>query len=405
MKWMEEIEMRSYTKPRIFALVLIICTLLPCVAFSSTVSATEALGLKDDTMYYIMNFYTGRLMGLQSNSDANGTNVSTKARAISSLSQWKMDYLQSEGQYQLISANSATAKVLRAASGNLDIYTDSNASTQKFTITRIETGTYQGLYTIKYGSQYVAENSSTNNVYLTSSFGNTAAWSFMAVEKGYADMFSFNYFYTDDHGDRIQFDTTWTNAQSFIDVLNNDGYNAYSNVNSNAKYAFNCLQEDEMFVYHGHGLPGGIIFSRDNDVATGAIVSYEMVTNYSKKYLIGSLSTNSLASLRCVLYIGCSTGVDFVSGSQTSNLVRKTYDKGAHFVLGTTEKIYTTTGNKWLDPFLKAVNGGSNISNACATANAALEWNKVPDGKGGEKSVYGLPSYFVGDSMQFLNIS
>lgn len=203
--------MKCGFKRCVCSLVMSICMMLSCVAvpvFATVIesenaivselsvassSYTDALGLKDNTQYYIMNFYTQRLLSLETALDSDGIKVITRTRSSSNLSKWKTQKTGNQ-QYQLVSVYSPTSKVLNVSNSDVEIYTDNNSASQKFTISRIASGTYQGLYTIKYGSYYVAQDSS-NDIYLTSSFGNTVAWSFMAVDKGYADLSAHDYYY------------------------------------------------------------------------------------------------------------------------------------------------------------------------------------------------------------------
>lgn len=106
---------------------------------------------------------------------------------------------------------------------------------------------------------------------------------------------------TDENGGVIRFNTS-VNNQKFTNTLNNLGYDyVFVYNNDDASYAYQYLREDDVFVYNGHGTPGGIIFHDTGDVLTGSIVVHEGVTNKPNEHLITRYAENELASLRCVL--------------------------------------------------------------------------------------------------------
>lgn len=387
------------------------CTDSPTGQVSSdsvTLYVYDSIGIKDNTAYYIMNYSSNRYLSLETASDTNLTNVYTRERSTSTLSQWKTEK-QADGTFQLISVYSPTGKALDATGTNIDIYTDTGGSYLKFTIYRINSGIYKGLYYIRYGNYYVAQDADYN-VYLTAtSYSPSVVWSFMAVNQRDAELFCHDYYYTDD-GINRHFDTS-ANKSYFKIILNGLGYSSYSYVNPSAATAYGYLRyNDDVFVSTGHGGPGIISFSIDGNVSTGAIaVNSSVASRYnvgSDRQYINSLANNELAQARCVIYLGCNTGKSITLTGTTYNLVDATFAKGAHFVLGTTETLYTTQTNNWLTYFLDAIAAGLSISQAMVRANSELGTIIVPydkaDGTEGEKNVYGLPSYYCGDTIQYL---
>ena len=352
----------------------------------------SSTGLESGSQYYIMNYNSRRLMSLEAIGNADYTNVYTRARSNQSYSKWTLE-LQSDGRFQLINCYSNTNKVLHASGTNLNIYTDINAESEKFTICRISSGTYEGLYYIRYGAYYVAQDS-YNNVYLAASSSNRAIWSFFEANMGYADIFSHNYI----SGGTSTFDTT-ANDNNFVNLFNSLGYTSANTVNSLASNAYNvlCQNDQQIFVFRGHGEAGRIAFHSDDGSHNGRIMADPGMWLSANHYYISNCSDNDLSSLRCVLYLGCSTGTYYNS----YNLVDETFEKGAHFVLGTTEGMYTSNNDKWLELFLGNISRGYNILDAYDAANFELGTIEIPDTNETSK---GLPAYTRGDEIQFLFI-
>lgn len=386
------------------------------------VNVYASYGLKTGKQYHIMNYETKRLLSLETFTDVDSTNVCTRVRSNLYSSRWTLEE-QNDGRFQLVNGNSSTGKVLHASGTNVDIYTDNNTESEKFIIYRLGSGTYAGLYYFRYGSYFVAQDDN-NDVYLASSPSNKAIWSFSEVNPSYADIFSHYYPYIDDNGNSRIYDTN-DNDALFVEIFDEGfGYTANSTSNSTASNAYNtlCRSNQQVFVFRGHGGPGVIEFRLSDGTSSGGILADSAIAN---SYIIGNdrkfisdLSNNSLCNLRCVLYLGCSTGVDITLGGNTYNNVDMTYEKGAHFVLGTTETIYTADNNKWLKYFLDAISTGCSIEDACQSANDDIGVIKVPtgeyvivEGEEGEtslvavtKEVDGLPTYSVGDDIQHLKM-
>lgn len=356
--------------------------------------AVETVGIKNDTKYYIMNYASRRFLSLETTADTNVSNVFTREGSSTTLSQWKTE-LQSDGRYQLISVYSPTAKSLDVTGGNVDIYTDTGGECLKFTIERINSGSYAGLYYIKQGSLYVTQISDYN-VKVSSSPSTAAIWSFMAVEKGDADIFSFKYTYTNDENETRTFNTSQQDA-TFETAMEKWGYDSYIECNASAALAYICLcDRDDVFIFNGHGTAGALAFYDEDgeDFGTFAVDTY-LIPNSQNRY-ISECEANELSSLRCVLYLGCSTGVDYSDLFDTYNLVTATYNKGAHFVLGTTEIVYTDDSDNFLKGFLSGVSENKNLAE-CIQRGIDKAGTSVASDTGR------YPIVYIGDTIQYLS--
>ena len=77
--------------------------------------------------------------------------------------------------------------------------------------------------------------------------------------------------------------------------------------------------------------------------------------------LYDDLADNSLASVRCVLYLGSCTGLDDTSTGTHYSLVDSTFIKGAHFVLGTTDIVFPDDVENFLLGFFWGLSLGCDI--------------------------------------------
>ena len=373
------------------------------ISASVTIKVRTPTGLLDNTDYYIMNCGTGKLLSLESATDANSVRLIGKARSNDMISRWTLNIEEDSfgyhtGRTQLISANSAAGRKAYVSGTNLILYNITSERT-KFAIHRIESGTNQGRYAIRYGTQYVAMNSS-GTVYLTSSSSNNIYWCFMAVEKGYADIYSHQY---------TGYDTTANNSDFYF-TFQELGYSAYISVNEAAEYAYEYLPDDHVFVFRGHANAGLLGFRDSNGNLSGRFYAdtkmpfsngyfiCNSLTNTAKSYL----SDNALANLRCALLLGCKTGVDYLYGANTYNLVNAYFVKGAHLVVGTTYEVAPDNSDAFLAGFLDKLSSGSYNLYDCLQAglrNAGINDSYVSD-----DNPYGYyPIVTVGDSSQFLN--
>lgn len=306
----------------------------------------DSIGIKNNTKYYVMNYSSKRYLSLETASDSNLTNVYTRARSASTLSQWKTDK-QTDGTFQLVSVYSSTGKVLDKTGTNIDIYPDNGASYQKFAVYRINSGTYKGLYYIRHGYYYVAQDSDYN-VYLTTTASSSAVWSFMAVDTRFANYYS------------IAAPNTTGRYSDYRTVMSALGYtsNNWHCTSAGSAYVF-LNKTNDVFTFIGHGPEttsgqgmATICFQNSSGNYNGYITTNSAIVNGSSDFAIDDLEKNGLTLERCVLYLGCKTGQSYSVGGKSYNLVQSTYDKGAHFVLGTLETITVVEAYSFLDTFL-----------------------------------------------------
>lgn len=339
----------------------------------------DSLGIVDGKLYYIMNYDSRRFLSLKTASDEESTNIYTQARSASSIGRWEVEK-QSNGTYCLINDYSYTSKVLGVLAKKVVLQSDVGADCQKFAIYRINSGGYKGYYYIRYKQYFIAQDSN-NKVYATTSLSDKAVWSFMAVEKRAAHLFSFQY---------SGFDTTKNNGL-YRTTMSDLGYDAFADlINKTPSVAYSKLcSSDDVFVFRGHGNKGLIAFYNSYGSRIGAIAVNAYVSSNTNSCYIDSCTKNQLASLRCVMYLGCKTGADYLHSTGTYNLVDSTFDKGAHFVLGTTQDVITSASNAFLEGFLNELN--ENNSNLLTCINKGL------------LASAGYPITYVGDDLQYLS--
>lgn len=187
------------------------------------------------------------------------------------------------------------------------------------------------------------------------------------------------------------------------------GYSSNATVNGTATNAFNALRRNhqQVFIFRGHGEAGVIGFFEEGNVPTGALLVDRAIRNVyvtgDDQRFLSDLGNNALADLRCVLYLGCNTGGDITRNGTTYNSVDVTFEKGAHFVLGTTASINNSQGNSWLEFFLNHINNGESVGEALDNANDEFGDFTIMSDDGEIIIIQGLPIYFIGDDHQLLN--
>ncbi len=356
----------------------------------------DSLGIDNNTEYYIVNKISGRFISLSEASDTNYTPVVTKTRSASDLLKWKSEK-QSDGSYQLINVYSSTNKVLTfSTSVGLMLLTDLNSVKQKFDVYRLESGNYAGYYIIRMGNYYLTQKED-NSIELTETVSDKSYWSFMAVNKGRSDLYNFKFL---DNDTNETFDTTKT-VDDYRSRFMQMGYFTFDSTNEMAAQAYHTLRDyDDVFIFRGHAMEGSLSFYNQNGSLTGSIAAGEtMFYVGADRHYIDELPYNSLASLRCALYLGCSTAVN-LQMERTVNLLSATFDKGAHFVLGTTDTVFTNNSDDFLWGFMKAASEGKNIE-ACINEGRIRAGNQVWLPKTETRGEY--PYTYVGDSSQYLD--
>ena len=115
-----------------------------------------------------------------------------------------------------------------------------------------------------------------------------------------------------------------------------------------------------------------------------------------QSFLYNALAPNQLAQERCILYMACSTGLPYMTSWVPPiiyNLVDDTYQKGAHFVLGTTYDIPNTPAIVWEKAFHTRAGSGYKIIDCISYASN--QPNSLP------LSAF----YYLGDEKATLKVS
>lgn len=322
-------------------------------------STSDVKGIDSGKEYYIKNTYNGKYLEVYNGTDVNGTAVVANTFTGSNAQKWRVEK-KSDGYYRIYAVVSSSNRVLDRNASNVDIWTyDSGMACQKFTLVRdTSTSYYAGTYQIKNSGDYLCWNSTGSNVWFSSSgSGAGALWSFEPVVKGSAEIYTF--YYPDGSG----YYNSRGAAGTFTSVCGNLGYSANERLNQTAIYAANHLKEDSIWVFRGHGVTvnetplATVVFKNSSGNDNGHITANSSIFNGSQDVAIDSMTANVLANARCVLYVGCSTGVSY----NGYNLVDSTFNKGAHFALGTCQDILTVDGTNWTIKFFEKANTGANI--------------------------------------------
>ena len=155
---------------------------------SVSISVCDSTGIPNNTEYYIMNCSNDRLMARETNTYTSTTDIATVTFSNASRAKWKT-VKQSDGGFRLLSIDGTNNnRYLGISSSDAILSTGS----YNFKICRITSGTYEGCYVIKYGNQYLSQNSSYD-VCLTSSLSASCYWSFMKANKGWSRLYGFIY--------------------------------------------------------------------------------------------------------------------------------------------------------------------------------------------------------------------
>lgn len=343
-----------------FALILAVMATL----FSVTGHAADAAGIRAGEYYYLKNVGSGRYMDVTNGVDANYTDVITYSFNGGTNQQFRV--LHPGDNYKFVARCSSANRVLDITNGNVDIYTDSNANYQQFTLVRLSDGTYN----IKNGSNYMIDNSSTHSVVMSSSSsGNYSRWSFEKVSKGDADIYSFSY---------TGYDSTSANT-AFKNSANAMGYSAYSFTNTSANNALTNMLGDDIWVFNGKGAAGNLLFNTSTGASNGSIAISD----------VNGLASNGLSSMRVFISTGAYTGND-TNGNPTSssnNLVKAAFNKGAHYAIGFREAPGTSLASNWVQSFITRADDGASVGTCVEYADF---WVNTGD------------KYAIGDTSQTL---
>ena len=362
--------------------------------YTTYITVYDNRGIVNGEEYYILNAEYDNLLSLASASTANNTDINLSARSTSTTKQWRLTQ-QSTGMYTIASVYASSSKGLyvNSSANDVSLYTLLGSSRTHFEIRRINENPFDGLYLICYGSKYLAATSSTT-VALTSTLNSKCYWSLSRVEKQIAELDSFSYLW--EEADNGVFDTTANNVK-FYTEMNLYGYTGNIYVNRNVGNTYNGLPDCSVFVFNGHSDPGKLYYYDSvNETRTGLIRATTGVgsSGYTSVHTISNLDANELANMQCVLLLGCNTANDV----GIHNMMDELYNKGAHFVLGTTQDTYVSDCNNFLEGFLDGVSANEDIYDCYAQG-----LNKVADSNLGNGLLGYYPAVFIGDTDQYLN--
>lgn len=355
---------------------VMLSSLVSMFGLTASAASNDVLGIDTNTVYYIKNIFNGKYLDVYNGGDSNGTDVWTYTFNATPAQQWRA-VRNSDGTYTFYAIVSANNRVLDVTGTNVDIWTySSSLNCQKFSLVRNTTLAYGGTYQIKNGSNYVIYDVVDDTVEVSSTGnGLNALWSFETVDKGDADIYTFYY----ENGSVLwifptHFDTRGA-ASTFVEKCENMGYTGYHFTNKSASTAYSYMRNDSIWVFNGHGVSAAdtgdplpaICFFDDSGQVNGHIFADSSSLYYSSStdVAINSYSNNTLADAQCVLYIGCSTG----KWHDGHNLVNATFNRGAHFALGTTQTIYTNESEKWIKKFFEKADTSATIRECLDHAN------------------------------------
>ena len=376
------------------------------------------VGIENNAQYYVMNSSAKKLLSLTEQTDAAHSFVNIRDMSNSDISKWIVEF-QSDNTVQFINVYSPTAKCLTVGNLYLHIDTDTNTNAaQKFTLERVTEGTYRGLYLIKNGDYFVSLGEN-NVVCLTTTKNERSYWSFMEVNKGKAQLYGFKYYRKVNGVDSLYDSTTkFNNIKTDLTTM---GYLSLSHENLDVLDAYSFLQTDDIFVYAGHGENGRLSFCDEDkketnqrtitgdkitgEIVLGMILAHKRMNDenltFPNHYCINELSENQLSGARCVLYLACLSGKSYTNSKGTYNLVDETFNKGAHFVLGTTAKVSNLEVDPWMEAFFESALNGNSIEQCIADADDVLG-ERIYETDNGSKTCDGLPIYIKGDLSQYL---
>ena len=180
------------------------------------------------------------------------------------------------------------------------------------------------------------------------------------------------------------------------------GYIPDKHINALTSFTHDFLRSDDIFVYVGHADFGMIVFRPDPTAVTpeGRIIAHSNIPCLDPNtFYIDEMPDNALARERCILYLGCHSGSDFLFGGTNYNLVDESFDKGAHFVLGFTQLVVNGDVDDFLEGFLIAVHTSYyNIEECIDIAQRTVILDETNNGQ------Y-LSYYSRGDKEQYLSPS
>lgn len=304
------------------------------VTYSSGSAASNVVGLKPDTSYYIMDIAYEKYINIYSSSTSTTTGVVGRDRNTNiDLAKWTL-FFTSDGKVQFIDPEGRALSV--NTSNGLYAGPNTGASTQKFNIVRrTNADSSQGLYYIRYGNYYI-KSSATGTLSLNNSITSGTFWSICKSEKGTSALYNYNTI----EPSTIDTSNRYSTAMSALGYT----YTEFTNSYASAIYAKMQTNTDLMCVAtHNADLNGvhaaGITIETETSIEY--IFAHSDIGQVTSRtyYGINNLSSNAMAAFRCVFLPGCSTGVSFTYNGVEYNLLTALFDKGCHCAVGTTRLV------------------------------------------------------------------
>lgn len=353
----------------------------------ASVSALSGRGIIDDTTYYI---YTGNgsYMTPVSNNSSDWGPVQTlnNAQLSDSRYMWMVDQ-QTDGTFTIRSFE-GNGRYLRAYEDmSVNVHFNVNDSVN-FDICRIDCGTFEGKYTIMNGDNYVTMEN--NSIILTEEPSDFSYWTFMTVQKGVADCYSYSY---------GEFNSTNINidVENYYDSWGYNGFFLENYVDTSDILDF--MTENDISIFAGLGQAGAIITNPDKSTDTMIMAEYELTEGFMQQYVY-DLPNNAFARSRCIIYLSSCSGIeDLGNDGSYYNLVDATYAKGAHYVLGFKVTMESDLIKPWLTRFIQEIDNGGSIEYSVEKACVATG---LYDGSATNPDLSNY-IYFRGDGDQYLN--
>ena len=127
----------------------------------------------------------------------------------------------------------------------------------------------------------------------------------------------------------------------------NMGYDAGEYLNNDAAAAYSVLTSSKIWVISSHGSPG-ILYLAANDNYYSRIYANYTATGSHRSF--SSLSSNSLAGVRLVMFSTCNSGE---TSPTYGNLVTAANAKGAQCTVGWYDTLKNNSSNDWIRLFFE----------------------------------------------------
>lgn len=284
------------------------------IEYYTTVPSVSTVA--DGTSYFLRNVKSGRYMDVYNGTDANLQNVHGYGFNGTAAQRWRAR-VNSDGTYSFISNVGSFSRYMDVTNGNLDIYSNFPTA-QKFSLVRFN-GT--NMYYIKFGSQFVSENSDHNVITTDTNMGAASLWTFEYVYGLLTPLYS-----------QMQNNPVPAKYQK----------SRYTSMTPND--ALNLMRTSKVFIENSHGGIDGI------DTGNGLM---------SRNMVLG-LPDSDLRGVKLAVYVACETGK---GGATAANLVNATFDKGAKAVIGFQENM-GAIADTWSDTLMQSLSSGKTINQA-----------------------------------------